>query len=294
MGKIARKLALSAALLCAAAFGARWAFHALASDLVTRAGADRAEFAGVRVPMEGADAGNRAKLAKEMLVARYNDYQFLLYLARAPKYFPEFSKTLAKYGVPDDFKYLAVAESALRVDAASDAGAAGPWQLMPDTARQYGLRVDSGIDERLHVAKSTDAAARYLAYLGERFGGDWAMAAAAYNRGHNGLSRDLAAQPGAKGYWDLYLNEETSRYLYRVVAIKYLMLNAGRFFDADDVPELPDAKLETTVAEGPVADLAAWAAERGISYARLREYNPWVRRGELPEGRWELSVPSRK
>lgn len=177
------------------------------------------------------------KLEQELLVNRFSLYQFLLYHKRSYQYFPYIESYLSESGIPDDFKYLAVAESGLQYDALSHAGARGVWQLMPDTARQYGLRVDKYIDERLHFERSTRVAAAYILALKKQFG-SWTLAAAGYNRGLSGLQRDINAQPAAKNYYDLILNPETGNYVYRIVAIKYLMENRWKLFSAEVLGDL--------------------------------------------------------
>lgn len=172
------------------------------------------------------------KLEQELLISRLSLYQFLLYHKRSHQYFPYIESYLAESGIPDDIKYIAVAESGLQYDALSHAGARGIWQLMPETARQYGLRVDKYIDERLNFERSTRAAIAYMATLKKKFG-TWTLAAAGYNRGLSGLQRDMDAQPTAKSYYDLILNSETGNYVYRVVAIKYLMENRWKLFSVE-------------------------------------------------------------
>ncbi|MEI6711139.1 MAG: lytic transglycosylase domain-containing protein [bacterium] len=171
------------------------------------------------------------KLEQELLINRFSLYQFLLYHKRSHQYFPYIESYFSDSGIPDDIKYIAIAESGLQYDALSQAGARGIWQLMPETARQYGLRVDKYIDERLNFERSTRVAAAYMVALKKKFG-TWTLAAAGYNRGLSGLQRDMDAQPAAKNYYDLVLNSETGNYIYRVVAIKYLMENRWKLFSA--------------------------------------------------------------
>lgn len=191
------------------------------------------DFSGesVRIDPIGNPLG-REKLEEELLVTHFSLYQFLLYAKESQKYFPYMESYFQESGIPDDFKYVAVAESGLHTEAESRVGARGMWQLMPETARRFGLRVDSDIDERLHFERSTRAAAAYILYLKKIFG-SWTLAAAAYNRGENGLQRDQAAQPAAKDYYDLVLNRETGDYIYRIVAIKYLMQNRWKLFSPE-------------------------------------------------------------
>ena len=169
------------------------------------------EFCGEKVPLENFYI--REAWEKEFLVTLARDYQNILYLKRSPKYFPLIESELASRNFPDDLKFLAVAESALREDIRSSAGAEGIWQFIPETGQRYGLRVDGEIDERKNFEKATPAALDYLEFLHEKFD-SWTLAAAAYNAGENGIARRLGEQM-VGDYYDLYLNEETSRYLFR-------------------------------------------------------------------------------
>lgn len=284
-----RRLSLTAAALAVAVGALALAWHAWTGNLLERLGAQNPDFAGEKALMDGPRALNRDKFERQLVVGRYNAYQLLLYLKRAPTYFPEIERKLKAAGLPDDLKYLAVAESALKDDAGSSAGAAGIWQLMPDTAKRYGLRVDADIDERFSFPKSTDAALKHFAKLHSIFSGSWALAAAAYNRGENGLVRDMAAQPDAATYWDLYLNDETGDYLYRIMAIKYLMRAGPAIFSKSEMAA-SGRGAATVTAQGPVDDLAAWAHGRSLPYAQLRDLNPWIRGNRLPEGTWTLDI----
>lgn len=232
----------------------------------------------------------REKLEQELLVTHLTLYQFLLYHKYARQYFPYIESYFHDLDIPEDFKYLAVAESSLKNDAVSHAGAAGIWQLMPDTARRYGLRVDDEIDERLNFERATRVAAAYLIHLKSIFQ-NWTLAAAAYNRGESGLQRDQAAQPHAKNYYNLILNKETSNYMYRIVAIKYLMQNRWKLFSSEmlgDVFDVPPTK--TTTIQGPVLDLRVWCLDNDIDYQELRELNPWILGYTLPGGAWEVKL----
>jgi hypothetical protein len=197
--------------------------------------------------------------------------------------------------VPTDLKYLSVAESAL-YQAQSGKGAVGLWQFMPATGRQYGLRVDEYIDERRHPEKSTRAAARYLQDNYKRYN-SWGLAAAAYNMGEGATNDDLSFQNG-RSYFDLYMNEETSRYLFRIVAIKEIMSNAeqyGYFLDNDDYYRLPEAK-SVTVSAG-IPNMAEWAEQQGSTYKDVKLMNPWILKRMLPApsgAPYEILVPIRE
>jgi hypothetical protein len=193
----------------------------------------RLDFAGELLPLDPlVNPLGREKLESELLVTHLTLYQFILYHKYARSYFPYMESYFHEIGIPEDFKYLAVAESSLKNDAESIAGARGIWQLMPDTARLYGLRVDDEIDERLNFEKATRSAGAYLLHLNAIFE-NWTLAAAAYNRGESGLQRDQQAQPQARTYYDLILNKETGNYIYRTIAIKYLMQNRWKILSPE-------------------------------------------------------------
>ncbi|MCF7845730.1 MAG: lytic transglycosylase domain-containing protein [Candidatus Peribacteraceae bacterium] len=238
------------------------------------------EFCGEPVPLD--DFYVREAWEKEFLVLLASDYQNVLYLKRAPKYFPTIESELEKRGLPDDLKYIAVAESALREDVLSSAGAVGLWQFIASTARDYGLRVDDLIDERNNFERSTPAALNYLEFLHAKFN-SWTLAAAAYNSGENGLARRIDDQL-VDGYYDLYLNNETSRYLFRILAIKEIMSDPEKYgyeLDSEDYFAWPDYELKTVI--GPL-DLAEFALNNGTTLRAIKELNPWIVGDTLPGG----------
>src|SRR5699024_11152453 len=180
-------------------------------------------------------------------------------MKRANKYFPLIEPLLEKYGLPDDFKYLAVAESAL-TDQSSPAGASGIWHFMQATGKEYGLEINSYVDERYHLEKSTKVAAEYLKKAKDRFG-SWTMAAAAYNAGMAGMARQMDRQKQSD-YYDLLLNSETSRYVFRILAIKEIMSHPKKYgfnFESYDLyPPIPTYKVKVDYA---VDDWADWVQE---------------------------------
>ena len=191
------------------------------------------------------------------------------------RFFPVMERILEEEGVPTDLKYIAVAESALR-NAVSPAGAKGIWQFMKGTGTEYGLEISSEVDERYHLEKSTRAAAKYLRSLRQRFG-SWANAAAAYNMGGGNMNKRLREQQ-ADNYFELNLNEETSRYYFRLVAIKNILENPrafGFYLDKEDYYQPLDDYTTEEVSEA-VESWGAFAKERGISYRILKVYNPWL------------------
>ncbi len=232
------------------------------------------DFAGEELPIqENFDV--RERLDRELMVNSYWHSSTSLNIKKAYRYFPVIEPILKKHGIPDDFKYLAVAESNLS-HATSPAGAKGLWQFMPTMADYYDLEVNREVDERFHVEKITDAACKYIQHLKDRFG-SWTLAAAAYNMGETRMARDLEQQR-ADSYFDLNLNEETSRYVFRIIAIKEILKDPQRFgfyFDkSDGYQPLNDYKT-ITVTES-IGNLGDFAEEHDTSYRLLKVYNPWL------------------
>jgi len=236
-------------------------------------------FAGEAIPEGNFDAIER--LDRELLVNTYQHSATLLNLKQAFRYFPVIESILAKHGVPDDFKYLCVAESNLRM-ATSSAGAKGLWQFMESTGRAYGLEITESVDERYHVEKSTEAACRFLSKLKERFG-SWTLAAAAYNMGEGGLARRIGQQQ-VDSYYDLHLPDETSRYVFRIHAIKEIMSDPERygFFVTPEQGYEPMVEYDSLEVSTTIPDLAALALEQGTTYRHLKLYNPWLLGNILP------------
>lgn len=239
---------------------------------------DSLSFSGEPVPMEAWDL--RERFDRELLVNTYWQSNTLLYFKRANRWFPVIEPILASQGVPSDFKYLALIESGL-MNAVSPAGAAGFWQLLERTGKELGLEVNAQIDERYHVEKATLAACKYLLDAKARFG-SWTLAAAAYNMGNAGISRQLESQK-VTDYYDLHLNEETSRYLFRIMAIKLIFSDpkaSGFHFRESDL--YPPLEYRTLMVDSTITDLPAFALQQGTNYKTLRLLNPWIRSTELP------------
>lgn len=200
-------------------------------------------------------------------------------MKRANKFFPIIEPILAKNNVPDDFKYLAVIESSL-TNATSGAGAKGFWQFMPQTAREKGMEVNDLVDERYHLEKATQAACDYLISAKEKFG-SWTLAAASYNGGMSGLQKQIEFQE-VTNYYDLLLVEETSRYVFRILALKEIMKNADKY--GFSLPKealynaIPTKKIEVDSA---ITNLATFAKSQGVNYKELKNYNPWLRDRKL-------------
>lgn len=247
--------------------------------------------AGEPVPFDKAHQFNLERFDREIAVNQMNEAQMKIIRKRFPLYKPLIEKKLRAAGVPTDIFYLALAESALRETAVSSASAAGIWQFMPSTATGYGLRVDALIDERLNTEKATDAAIKYLQKAYAKFG-NWTLAMAAYNRWTNGISNDMAYQY-QNNYYDLWLNNETYRYIFRILAMKEIFENVDAYFDTSKWGgqySIPDTK---TIILWKVDNLAVWAAGQGYTYHEIRVLNPWIRSNKLPQGTWNVLVYKR-
>lgn len=233
--------------------------------------------AGEPVPIDKTDIKER--LDRELLVNTYWQSNGLLLLKRAHKFFPIIEPILEKNGLPDDFKYLALAESGLQ-NVRSYAGAAGFWQFLKGTAREYGLEVNDNVDERYNLEKVTEAAAKYLKASKERFG-SWTLAAAAYNAGNSKISRRLSEQK-VDNYYDLLLNPETSRYVFRILALKEIISNPDKYgfvYDNTDLYNYPETR--NILIDTEIPDLADFAKQYGITYKELKLVNPWLRETKL-------------
>lgn len=250
------------------------------------------DFSGEKVPMELLDVSE--KLDRELLINTYWQSQTMLFIKRSHRWFPVIEPILKAEGVPDDFKYLALIESGFQ-QVVSPAGATGFWQLMKAAAKENGLEVNAGIDERYHVEKSTYAACAYLKTAKEKFG-TWTLAAASYNMGMAGLANQMDRQI-ATNYYDLVLNEETSRYVFRILAAKLILskpASYGFVFNEQDLyPELKYTELKVNTT---IKNLPEFAFQQGINYKALKFLNPWLRDDYLPNdsGReYILQIPTK-
>ena len=238
---------------------------------------EKLDFAGERVPIEDPDVYER--LDREFLVNTYWQSNGLLYIKRANKYFPIIEPILKRNNIPDDFKYLALIESGL-TNAVSPAGASGFWQFMKSAAKEYGLEVGDQVDERYHLEKATQAACDYL-NAAKRSTGSWTMAAAAYNAGVTGMNRQANLQE-TNNYYDLWLNNETSRYVFRILAVKEIMKNPKKYgfiFDKRHLyNELPTYNV---MIDSSITNLISFAKQYNITYKDLKIYNPWLRDRKL-------------
>ena len=246
--------------------------------------------AGERVPVEINDVKER--MERELLVNTYWQSNGILLLKRANRYFPILEPLLAKYNLPDDFKFLALAESGF-TDETSSAGAAGIWHFMRTTGKEYGLEINENVDERYNIEKSTKVAAEYLIKAKEKLG-SWTLAAAAYNAGNRGVYRRLEAQE-VSNYYDVKLPDETERYIFRILALKEIMTNPKKYgfiFDKEDlytVKETRSVKVDTTIS-----NLTQFAKEFGMNYKELKIHNPWLREHKLNNKSrrlYEIKIP---
>lgn len=255
---------------------------------------DKMIFAGEEIHFNRYDL--RERMDRELISFCYMHSSTLLIFKRANRYFPVVEPILARYGVPDDFKYLMAIESSLLIPTRSPAGAAGLWQFMESTGREYGLEVNQNIDERYHVEKSTEAACRYLRDAYEKYG-DWWSVAASYNAGQGRISAELERQ-GEDTALDLWLNTETSRYMFRIMALKCIMENPQKYgFKLKAEQLYPPMEYDIVTVNTGIDSLTVWAKEHGVSYYQLKESNYWMRGRSLmnKSGRtYMIKVPKKE
>ncbi len=240
-------------------------------------------FCGEQVPMERLDV--RERLDRELLVNTYWQSNTLLAHKRTARWFPLIEEVLRREGVPEDMKYLAVVESGL-MNVVSPAGATGYWQFLKETAISHGLEVNNEVDERYHVERATEAACRYLKEAYRRHG-SWALAAAAYNLGQAGVDKQLTRQK-QQNYFELQLPEETSRYVFRILAMKEIIRDPERYgFHLRAKDLYPPYVTRSVEVSGPIEDLADFAIRHNTNYRTLKLLNPWLRDVKLTnrEGR---------
>ncbi len=248
-------------------------------------------FAGERMPLENFDT--RESLDREILISSYRHSSTILIIKRASRYLPVIEKILSKYNIPDDFKYLAAAESEYS-NMISPAGATGFWQIMAGTGREEGMEINSIVDERYDVEKSTEFACRYFLKSYEKYQ-NWTLAAASYNGGRFAIEEQMRIQKESN-YYDLLLSEETARYIFRAVAYKLVLNdpeNYGFTLDKSDLyPPVDcfDVKVDTSVA-----DFSVFAKKYGTNYKMLKFLNPWLRKPYLtprPGKEYFIKIPA--
>ncbi len=236
-------------------------------------------FAGKKIDLRRADLHER--MDRELITFSYGHTTTLLMIKRANRYFPIIEPILKECGVPDDLKYLMAIESSVDIRALSPAKAAGLWQFMPATGKEYGLEVNTNVDERYHVEKATRAACKYLKDGYEKYG-DWLTVAASYNAGFARITSELEKQKTDTSM-DMWLNKETSRYMFRILAAKQVFTSPRRYgfiLRASDLyPALPTKPYEV---KATIADLGAFAKGQGVPMSLLKEANPWLLTNTLP------------
>ena len=235
------------------------------------------DFSGEALPIHTPDI--RERMDRELLVNTYWQSNGLLLFKRSHRYFPVIEPILKSYGIPDDFKYLALIESGLQ-NVTSPAGAKGFWQIMEPTGKEYGLEINDNVDERYHLELSTHVACNYFLKAKEKFG-NWTLAAAAYNAGIRGIANQLEKQQ-VSGYYDLLLGEETGRYVFRAVALKEIIEHPKKygynFSESDLYAPIPTSTIQLDTA---VTNFVQFANKLGLNYKQLKLHNPWLREGFL-------------
>lgn len=236
-------------------------------------------FAGDTVRLDRSDLYER--MDRELVSFTYMHSSTILMLKKSNRYFSQVEPILREYSIPDDLKYLMAIESNLNPKAYSSAGAAGLWQFTKTTAKEYGLHIDTEVDERYNIEKETVAACKYLRKAYEKYG-DWMTVAASYNAGQGGISRRLSDQR-QKSALNLWLVEETSRYMFRVLAAKLLFENPEAFgYRIEEFEKYPcRSPKDIVTVKGPIASLVDFAEEHGVSYLQLKEANLWLRDNKL-------------
>lgn len=235
---------------------------------------DSVSFAGEKMPLENIDT--RESLEREIITTAYRHSSTILIIKKAHRYFPVIEKILAQNGIPDDFKYLAVAESDL-INQVSPAGATGFWQIMSETGKEQGLEINNEVDERYSIEKSTKFACDFFKKSFEKYG-NWTLTAASYNGGRNAIDDQVEIQK-ENNYYDLLLSEETARYIFRVVAYKLVMNDPLTYgFEIDKKEYYPELKYSEAKVDSAVTDFSRFAKGFNTNYKMLKLYNPWLRK----------------
>ena len=231
---------------------------------------------------------NIERFDREVALLEINEAQFIMIYKRWNLIIPTIEKALKNAGLPDDLKYIPIIESALRDNVSSSAGAAGLWQFMPDTAISKWLIVNDFVDERFDVAKSTAAAIIHLKNLYKNFN-NRTLVAAAYNRGGNWLQESLQSQ-FTNNYYDLWLNNETSRYVFRLLAMKYVREHKYSIFNRDSLGDMYRPFVTKSISVKQVDDLVDRSGKNNVGYYEVKKLNPWILKNSLPEGKWNIEV----
>ncbi len=248
---------------------------------------------GEKIPLDNEEIRERAE--REFYLLLQQPGQIVLYLKRSGRYFRMYEEEIRKAGMPDDIKFLSVAESAL-YQSRSSVGAVGFWQFMKETGQKMGLYIDDFADERRHPHKSTVAALKYLK-MGYQSHNSWLLTFAGYNMGHTGIKENMSFQ-SASDYFELFLNEETSRFIFRIAIIKEIMSNPTKYGFTVPISEYyKPEKIKTVKVSTAISDLALWAKNLGTNYKDVKLLNPWILKRQLPipkSGFWEIAIPDKK
>ncbi len=250
-------------------------------------------FAGNKINLEDEDI--RERLDREVLTNVYLQSATSQIIKKTHRWFPLVEKILKEEKIPEDFKYLAVIESALNEQAISPVGAQGFWQFMPFTAKEYQLEISPEVDERLDVVKSTQAACKYLRKAYVQFN-DWCLAAASYNRGVGGILDDLEWQK-ATNYFDMEQNHETGRYVYRILALKLILENQHAYgFSIPNSQKYNPIKSQKFLISSTIKNLSEWSLSKGYNFKILKKLNPWILKTKLTikNKKYTLLLPDRK
>ena len=252
---------------------------------------DDVTFAGEKMPLDNFDT--RESLEREILTSAYRHSSTILIIMRANRYLPLIEKILKKNNVPDDFKYLVAAESEYS-NMVSPAGATGFWQIMPETGREEGMEINTVVDERYDVEKSTQFACDYFLRSYEKYG-NWTLAAASYNGGRNGIDEQIDIQH-ERNYYDLLLTAETARYIFRAVAYKLVISDPQNYgFKIAKKDLFPELKYYEVKVDTSITDFTEFAKKFGTNYKMLKILNPWLRKPYLtpkPHKEYQIKIPS--
>ncbi len=252
---------------------------------------DDVTFAGERMPLENFDT--RESLERELIMSAYRHSSTIMIIKKANRYLPVIEKILAENNIPDDFKYLVAAESEF-TNVVSPAGATGFWQIMRATGLESGMEINTIVDERYHLEKSTIFACNFIRKSYERYG-NWTLAAASYNGGRASVDEQIRIQK-ENNYYDLLLNEETARYVFRVVAYKLVINDPAKYgFIIDESDLYPELDYYEVKVDTAIADFSAFAKKFGTNYKLLKFLNPWLRKPYFtprPNKEYLIKIPA--
>jgi membrane-bound lytic murein transglycosylase D len=251
---------------------------------------DSVTFAGEKMPLQNFDT--RESLEREILTTAYRHSSTILIIKKANRYLPVIGKILKEYNIPDDFKYLVAAESEYS-NMVSPVGATGFWQIMAETGKEEGMEVNKIVDERYDVEKSTRFACEFFLKSYQKYG-NWTLTAASYNNGRAGLDEQIQIQK-QNNYYDLLLNEETARYIFRAVAYKLVLNDPKRYgFDLSKDDLYPELRYYEVKVDTAILDFSDFALNYGTNYKMIKFLNPWLRKpflNAVPGKEYTIKIP---